>query len=146
MTPAEWIARFLYTPDYGFTRAVIKHWSNPECYFDDVPMLVLDALSEAMTSGRSETVFLASETTRFTIVVYQDHVDVTVDGARRVFSPQEVNVPLVASVLSADIRRNINLWKNWYGFDKTSDWLEQQEKLFSACTKLNRLVAVGMQA
>ena len=146
MTPAEWIAQFLHTPDYGFTRAAIKHWANQERVTKDVPMLVLDALAEAMTKGRSEEVNLESETSSYAIVVYQDHVDVTVDGAKHVFSPNEVSVPLVASVLSADIRRNISLWKNWYGFDKTSDWLEQQEKLFSACTKLNRLVSARMQA
>lgn len=105
-------------PRHGWSRITIDSWSDRCNYLDDVPFMLLHAISEFLSTRRPVSIRFDVEGYEYILVFDFGvvHIITEADDGYKL-SSQKVNYPSLIEELIGDIRREIDGWTGWMSYE-----------------------------
>lgn len=127
-------------PQHGWSHITIGTWSDRCSYLDDVPFMLLHAISGFLSTRQPVSVKFDAEGYEYILVFDFSVVHIIKDADDGYkLSSQEVSYPSLIEELIGDIRREIDGWTGWMSYE-SEDLRGRKERLLAECGNLESLI------
>lgn len=132
----------LEKPVHGWSSISIASWSDRCSYLDDVPVILFEALEQAVATGRPIAVEFDAEGHEYTVVFspYVTFIITETDEGYRLIVCEDSRPNNLLRELAGDVRRDIDDWVVW-GYEDLNEvqMSERRAMLLAHCDKAAQL-------
>jgi hypothetical protein len=126
----------LEKPIHGWSHISIASWNDRCSYLDDVPVMLFEALEQAVATGRPVAVELDAEGYEYTIV-FNSYAVFIITGTDEGYSLtvcEDIRLNNLLWKLAEDVRRDIDDWVSW-GYEdlEVTQMNERRTMLLAHC-------------